>query len=936
MSGRHTPGWPYGGTVDKSPTTVPSRRMELDALRHALSSSDEPRSAVVLVTGPSGSGSTTLTRTFGELCGPSQQIDAASVERVAGLPWAQGHPGDALATLIAEPPTGSQEAARRIVERFEPGPHRWDGIVLASNAQLIDRLSIEVLMSVPRAAGRRRVLVVLDWTEPQRPGAPLTERDVGDPGSDELYDAVRAAADHVVDLSPLTADDAAVIAEQTGVLVPAIELTQLLRHTAGNARSVAELLRDVAPNDWTTTDFALPAPASVRRAVHSRRRALSHRAMQFVDAIAVLEEADPGESAVALRFAAGVVGADVSPATMAELSAGGLVIPLDTGETLVRMRDAVTRRAVLDEVGPEARAALHARAVDVVDGAAARLRHGWFAARLPADELAGRMAAEAAAQAKAGSWACAGELLELAARATSDPEVAGQRLLAAADAQVGAGDVAGATRHLAELESLRETPERNAVLGYVAVVRGRSGEASGRLGRAWELTNARRDPGGASVIAQRHVLHSLANCQAQELLSWADRALELAPPDAPAAIESAAIRGLAAAVVGSADQALGEYASLVGSVQNGAVAARVRMASGWLHLATDSPEEARQELESAVPTDHLGGSLRISLWARAWLARVQFHTGDWTAALRTATTGAGLAEQSGMALLFPLLQWTRAQVHTLRGDWSSAERCLRQLRVSGQDYPIMRIPAALAQAAWHEARADYAAVVRTLSFLTEPWAQEWVSSPGFWPWADVYANALVVTGRLDDAESFLQPQEERTARAGHASATARLAYARGRWHGQHGDLDAARDRFTTAIELLERVPYPYDLARVHFAFGQTLRRAGRRAEADTVLSTARAQFASLGAATYVTRCERELAAGGVHTARSTDAHSVDLTPQESAVARLVAEGRTNKETAAELFLSVKTVQYHLTRIYAKLGIRSRSQLAARRASDDGG
>lgn len=919
--------------MDNSPTIAPSRRLELDELVNDLLAGAE-QSSVVFVTGESGCGSTTFARRIGDSCGPGGQLDAGSVRRLAGLPWAQGHAGDALTPWIVGPSREPRDAARQFVDTIATGPHRWDAVALVTNAHLVDHLTIEALVSATRLPARARLLVILDWTEPLRPGVPLSAHAHGSAAHDHLYDDVRAAADRVVDLAPLTADDVAVLAEQEGSLVPTTGIWHLMRHTAGNTRSVVELLREVASTDWATAHLALPAPSSVRRAVRARREVLSREAVRFIDGVAVLEEADNQTGATSARAVARVAGDLVGPAVIAEALTSGLVIPLNTEETLVRVRDLVTRRALLDELGPTERRSMHARAVAVVDGPVAPLRHSWFAAaELPDDALADRLAAAAATQAMSGSWASTGELLDLAARATGDPERAGERMLEAADAQVGAGDVAGATRHLAQLESLRETPQRNAVLGYVAVVRGRSGEAGSRLNRAWELINPRRDPVGASLIAQRHVLHSLANCQAQELLSWADRAMELSPPDAPAAVEAAAIRGLAEAVVESPRAALTGYAGLVRTVPEGAVAARVRMASGWLHLATDNSEEAREELESAVPIDHLGGSLRISLWARAWLARVQFVTGDWEAALRTATTGASLAEQSGMALLVPLLQWTRAQVHTLRGEWSKAELCLRQGTASGQDYAIMRVPSALARAAWHEARAEYTAVVRTLSFLGEPWAQEWVSSPGFWPWADVYANALVVSGQLADADAFLQPHEQRAADAEHASAIARLAYARGRLHGQRGDLDAARERFTTAIGLLEQLPAPYDLARVHFAFGQTLRRAGRRAEADSVLSTAREQFARLGAATYVRRCDRELAAGGVNTPRTTDAHSDVLTPQESAVAALVAQGRSNKDVAAELFLSVKTVQYHLTRVYAKLGIRSRSQLAAGWAED---
>ncbi len=150
------------------------------------------------------------------------------------------------------------------------------------------------------------------------------------------------------------------------------------------------------------------------------------------------------------------------------------------------------------------------------------------------------------------------------------------------------------------------------------------------------------------------------------------------------------------------------------------------------------------------------------------------------------------------------------------------------------------------------------------------------------------------------------------------------------WHGTRGDLEAARASFEHALSLLAPLPLTYDRPRVHFAFGQTLRRAGRRAEADAVLATAREAYLTLGATTYVARCDREVAAGGVHVVRRQREHD-ELTRQEEVVASLVAGGRTNKEVAAELFLSAKTVQYHLTRIYAKLGVRSRSELAALRS-----
>jgi DNA-binding CsgD family transcriptional regulator len=233
-----------------------------------------------------------------------------------------------------------------------------------------------------------------------------------------------------------------------------------------------------------------------------------------------------------------------------------------------------------------------------------------------------------------------------------------------------------------------------------------------------------------------------------------------------------------------------------------------------------------------------------------------------------------------------------------------------------------------------EARADYSGVVRALEPLRQPWAGAGVDEPGAWPWPDVYANALVVEGRYDDADAFLRPHEALALERGHRSATARLGYARGRLLGAQGDLHAARESFERSRALLADTPLRWDRARVSFAYGQTLRRAGKRREADAVMVTARDLYAALGATTYVARCDRELKAGGVHVARGAEQPVDALTPQEEAVAELVASGLSNREVAAELFVSMKTVQYHLTRIYAKLGVRSRTELAVQRAGGD--
>ena len=160
-----------------------------------------------------------------------------------------------------------------------------------------------------------------------------------------------------------------------------------------------------------------------------------------------------------------------------------------------------------------------------------------------------------------------------------------------------------------------------------------------------------------------------------------------------------------------------------------------------------------------------------------------------------------------------------------------------------------------------------------------------------------------------------------------APAQARLAIVRGRLESANGDRDAAECAFTAAVELTEPLGRPYELAQARLALGQFLRRERRRRSAADLILAARATFEQLQAAPAVARCDRELGASGLGRLKRDDASA--LTPQEITVAQLVASGHSNREVASDLQLSVKTVEVHLTRIYAKLGISSRGQLAAR-------
>jgi DNA-binding CsgD family transcriptional regulator len=174
------------------------------------------------------------------------------------------------------------------------------------------------------------------------------------------------------------------------------------------------------------------------------------------------------------------------------------------------------------------------------------------------------------------------------------------------------------------------------------------------------------------------------------------------------------------------------------------------------------------------------------------------------------------------------------------------------------------------------------------------------------------------------AAAALPRLEERTRAAGTDWALGVLARAR----ALVSEGDAADAFHREAIERLGRTRMRIELARARLLYGEWLRREGRRVDAREQLRTAYEAFAEIGSQAFAERARRELVATG-ETIRRRVAETRDLlTPQETQIARLAAEGHTNPEIGAQLFISPRTVEYHLRKVFGKLDISSRRELAA--------
>jgi DNA-binding NarL/FixJ family response regulator len=241
--------------------------------------------------------------------------------------------------------------------------------------------------------------------------------------------------------------------------------------------------------------------------------------------------------------------------------------------------------------------------------------------------------------------------------------------------------------------------------------------------------------------------------------------------------------------------------------------------------------------------------------------------------------------------------------------------------------------ASVAHALIAAAGADHAGVVSALTPVATMSDREGIDEPGArWRWQELYASALIGLDRLDEAEEVVAGVEElATARELH-SAMATAGRLRGLLHAARRETDEAESAFRSGLRHAEAVSIPFDRAQLELDYGRLLRRSGRRNAAVSMLTAARERFAALGAQPFVERCAGELSASGIRCKPADGrARHAGLTPQEGAVARLVAQGLTNREVAAQLVVSLNTIEYHLKNVYSKLGITSRSQLAARLA-----
>jgi DNA-binding CsgD family transcriptional regulator len=201
--------------------------------------------------------------------------------------------------------------------------------------------------------------------------------------------------------------------------------------------------------------------------------------------------------------------------------------------------------------------------------------------------------------------------------------------------------------------------------------------------------------------------------------------------------------------------------------------------------------------------------------------------------------------------------------------------------------------------------------------------------PGAVPHQLLEAEALVQADRAGEASRVLGTLASVCSDGAADLTRVELGRVRGLVEHARGDREAAELAFAAARAIAERSPFVLAQATLELSYGRFLHKTGRRRAAIMTLRLSRERFATLSARPFLDACTVELAACGVRALVHSAGADQDLTARERVVARLVASGKSNREVAAELYLSTKTIEYHLANVFAKLGVHSRHELAGR-------
>jgi DNA-binding CsgD family transcriptional regulator len=739
----------------------------------------------------------------------------------------------------------------------------------------------------------------------------------------------------VVRLDGLEPDaGAALLADHhPGPIAPVVR-DAVLRAAAGNPLVLLDLLAGLGPRHLVGADplpDPLPLSPRIRRALLGPYLELPRPTRRLV----LLAAADPELDGAHLVRASALAGLDLGAVEAAERCAVVEVTPAG-----VRFRRPYLRAAVYGEATPDERHEAHRILAETFEEPFGDRRawHRAAASVLPDESLAGELEAAADRARARDGYAAAAAVLARSAELSGSDHARARRLTAAASHAWTAGRADQAVALLAAASSavpagMADTGEIQLLRGLIELRRGVVSQAYDLLLNAADrLSTARPALAVKALAAAGNAGSYLGDMPhfveaGRRVAVLHDRAGTRAPPDATVAADFLA--GAAAMFQGRHGDAIGRLQRVIGSAERDRhPGALTRAAAAAFVLGDDAT--TRMLASRAAGVARARGAAAAVPQALALLVLTEIWTGRHASALEHAREGELLSRETGQDNTACLHVAGAAFATGALGDGAGcralARRALAEATPRGLALPI-------ALSGWAQAFADlslgraHAAATRLRSLAT--------SGPG----------TCHASMRLLSVPHFVEAAA-RLPQDGALRATAGAALAGyERWAGATGNpavlalvarchaLLSAREEsdghFTEALRLHAVGGWDFEHARTHLLYAETLRRTRRRATARHHLRGALEVFERCGAVAWRQRTRAELRAAGERALDPDGAPAAELTPQQWEIARLAAAGETNREIAARLYLSQRTVDYHLRRIFTRLGITSRIELAHR-------
>jgi DNA-binding CsgD family transcriptional regulator len=897
--------------TDLPPAGLLDRAHERDVLDQLVAGVRAGQSRVLVLRGEAGIGKSALLEHLSTVAGGYRIARAAGVESEMELAFAGLHAlcvpmlgrlghlpspqRDALSTafgLSAGPPPDRFLVGLAVLSLLAEEAEEQPLVCIVDDAQWLDRVSVQTLAFVARRLLAERVGLVFGLRE--------SDDEAGLEGLPELV------------IDGLPADDARRLLDSTipGRLDARVR-DRILGEAGGNPLALLELSRGWKPIALAG-GFGLPGEMSLTSRIEQGFVQQVESFSPVTRRLLLLAAAEPvGDVTLLWRAAKRLA---IEPEAAGPAQAAGLV---EIG-TRVRFRHPLVRSAAYRAAAVLERREVHRALAEATDAQLDPDRRAWHRARAadgPDEAVAGELERSAdRAQARGGKAAAAAFLLR-AAELTPDPAIRIERSLAAARAKLDVADTASASELLAaaELGPVSELQRaRLERLGAEIVFTSQRGRDAPPL----LLTAARRLEPLDAALARETYLEAIAAALFAGRLGKG--------PDVHEVAEAArdASRGHA---VGAADRLL---AALVSRFTEGYPASvqplsHVLHAFGeadprWLWLACRLAQDLwDDELWNTLATRGVRiaretGALQLLPNALNYLAALNVHAGAFATAAALIDEVDALAQAIGL----PPLKYAASMLAASRGDDAQVQALiegpLRGAMTRGEG-------AALGGAGWftallHNGRGRYSEALAAAQQACEH------DDVIFYGWALVeLIEAGARSGRSDDAAVALDRLSERTQAAGTEWALGIEARCRGLLSDDETFYQESVDRLTHSRAALA-------LARSRLVYGEWLRREHRRVDAREQLRAAHEMFSQMGAEAFAERARRELSATG-ETVRKRTVETLDeLTTQEGQVARLAVEGYTNPEIGAQLFISPRTVEYHLRKVFTKLGIRSRKEL----------